>query len=99
MQLERWIGRGWDQKARVILRVLGYGSTLFVLVMMQLPLRTHSGYGVLTSIVAGMPVLVGPVSLVLLISQPEVSRRERWLACVLLWVLLLAMLLRALGKD
>jgi len=82
-----------------MLRVLGYGSILFVLVMIQLPLRDQMGYGLLTSIVAGTSILVGTTSLVLLISQPETSRRESWITSVLLYVLLFALLIPVLRMD
>ena len=90
-----------SRRPRAMLRPLGYGSILFVLAMMQLPLGAQTGHGLLTSIVAGTPVLVGPASLLLLVlvSKPKVSRREEWIACLLVWVFLFALLIRVLRMD
>jgi hypothetical protein len=87
-----------SRKARVVLRVAGYGSLIFVLVMSRMRLESQIGYGV-TSMLVGTPALVGPACLVLLMCQPEVSGREGWMTCVVLWLYLFASVIPILRMD
>jgi len=85
-------------KGRRILRALGYESIFFVLVMLQLPVIGQEGAEFL-SFLALSPAMVGLASITLLTCQPEVSRRETWLAWGLVCMFIFILLFPVLGKD
>jgi hypothetical protein len=81
---------------RVTLRAIGYGAIVSVFLMLGLRWEPR---GILMCLLAGTPVIVGPIALVLLVSRPGVSRREGWFICALLWVFLAVLVLPAFRID
>jgi hypothetical protein len=79
-----------------MMRIIGYGAILDVFVMIGLGWEPR---GSLMPLLAVTPVFVGPAALLLLIVQPEATRREGWLIAVLVWMLLLGLVLPVLGVD
>ena len=80
----------------MLLRVTGYGSILVTFVLVGLRFQPH---GSLTTPLATLIGLLGPLSLVLLIFQPEVRLWEAWFACICCWMLLIVLMLPAIGAD
>jgi hypothetical protein len=85
-----------SHRARIIMRILGYGAILDVFVMLWLDWQPR---GSLTTMLAAMLLFGGWLALILLLFHPETRRREGWIICVTLWTLLLALVVPVLRVD
>jgi hypothetical protein len=83
-------------RGRAGFRVIGYGAILSVLALLWLGWQPRS---LLLCLLAGTPVIAGPVALVILVASPGVSRREGWFACAVLWAFLVILVSPALRMD